>query len=67
VGTRVGIVGGGFAGTTKVTFGGVATGNFTVVSPALIQATVPAGAVTGKVRVVTHNGSALSKETFTVN
>ncbi|SPF47737.1 exported hypothetical protein [Candidatus Sulfotelmatobacter kueseliae] len=67
VGSRVGIVGGGFAGATKVTFGGVATGNFTVVSPALIQATVPAGAVTGKVRVVTHNGSALSKETFTVN
>jgi uncharacterized repeat protein (TIGR03803 family) len=67
VGTQVGIVGGGFAGTTKVTFGGVATGNFTVVNPALIQATVPAGAVTGKVGVVTPNGSAISKETFTVN
>jgi uncharacterized repeat protein (TIGR03803 family) len=67
VGTQVGIVGGGFARTTKVTFGGVATGNFTVVNPALIQATVPAGAVTGKVGVVTPNGSAISKETFTVN
>ncbi len=67
VGTQVGIVGGGFAGTTKVTFGGVATGNFTVVSPALIQATVPSGAATGKVGVTTPNGSATSKETFTVN
>jgi uncharacterized repeat protein (TIGR03803 family) len=67
VGTQVGIVGGGFAGTTKVTFGGVATGNFTVVTPALIQATVPEGATTGKVGVVTPNGSAKSKETFTVN
>jgi uncharacterized repeat protein (TIGR03803 family) len=67
VGTRVGIVGGGFARTTRVTFGGVATGNFTVVSPALVQATVPQGAVTGKVGVVTPNGSALSKETFTIN
>jgi uncharacterized repeat protein (TIGR03803 family) len=67
VGTQVGIVGGGFAGTTQVTFGGVATGNFTVVSPALIQATVPSGAQTGKVVVKTPNGSATSKQTFTVN
>jgi uncharacterized repeat protein (TIGR03803 family) len=67
VGTPVSIVGGGFAGATKVTFGGVATGNFNVVSPALIQATVPSGAQTGKVGVVTPNGSALSKQTFTVN
>jgi len=66
VGTPVSIVGGGFAGTTEVTFGGVATGNFTVVSPALIQATVPSGAVTGKVVVTTPNGSATSKQTFTV-
>jgi len=66
-GTQVGIVGGGFAGTTKVTFGGIATANFTVVNPGLIQATVPAGARTGKVGVVTPNGSVTSKETFTVN
>ena len=67
VGTQVGIVGGGFAGTTKVTFDGVAATKFTVVTPALIQATVPAGATTGKVGVLTPNGSAHSKETFTVN
>jgi hypothetical protein len=67
VGTPVGIVGGGFAGTTKVTFGGVAAANVTLLTPGLIQATVPVGATTGKVEVVTPNGSARSKETFTVN
>jgi uncharacterized repeat protein (TIGR03803 family) len=67
VGTQVNITGGGFAGTTKVKFGGVATGNFVQISPSLIQATVPSGAVTGKVDVVTPNGTAASKQTFTVN
>ena len=67
VGTQVGIVGGGFAGTTEVTFGGVAASNVTVVTPALIQATVPPGAATGKVGVVTPNGSAKSPKKFTVN
>lgn len=67
VGTQVGIVGGGFAGATRVTFGGVKATTFTVVAPSLIQATVPAGAKTGKVTVTTHNGTAVSKETFTVN
>jgi uncharacterized repeat protein (TIGR03803 family) len=67
VGTQVGIVGGGFAGATKVTFGGVKATNFTVNSPTLIVATVPAGAKTGKVKVVTPNGTGTSKETFTVN
>jgi uncharacterized repeat protein (TIGR03803 family) len=67
VGTQVGIVGGGFTGATKVTFGGVSVTSFTVTTPSLIQATVPAGAKTGKVGVVTPNGSAASKETFTVN
>jgi len=66
VGTQVGIVGGGFAGTTKVTFGGVKATNFTVVTPALIQAVVPTGAKTGKVSVTTPNGMATSKGTFTV-
>jgi hypothetical protein len=67
VGTRVGIVGGGFTGTKKVTFGGVRATNFTVVNPTLIQATVPTGAKTGKVSVTTPNGTATSKQTFTVN
>jgi uncharacterized repeat protein (TIGR03803 family) len=67
VGTQVHIVGGGFAGTTKVTFGGVEATNFTVLTPAMIQATVPTSALTGKVGVVTPNGSAKSKVSFTVN
>jgi uncharacterized repeat protein (TIGR03803 family) len=67
VGTHVGIVGGGFAGAKKVTFGGVKATNFTVVTPTLIQAIVPTGAITGKVRVITPNGTATSKQTFTVN
>jgi len=65
-GTVVNIVGGGFTGTTKVAFGGVAATNFTVLTPSLIQATVPTGANTGKVGVLTPNGSALSKQVFTV-
>lgn len=56
VGTQVGIVGGGFVGATKVTFGGVKATSFTVVDPTLIQADVPAGAKTGKIVVTTPNG-----------
>jgi uncharacterized repeat protein (TIGR03803 family) len=67
VGTQVGIVGGGFPGTTEVTFGGVKATNFTVVSPSMIQAIVPRGAKTGKVDVTTPNGTAVSPEKFTVN
>jgi len=66
-GTQVGIVGGGFAGATKVTFGGVKATNFTVVSPALIQATVPTRAKTGKIKVTTPNGTSTSGQIFTVN
>ncbi|MGO8984433.1 MAG: IPT/TIG domain-containing protein [Terriglobales bacterium] len=60
-------MGGGFNRATKVTFGGVKTTNFTVASPTLIQAIVPAGAKTGHVAVTTPNGAAASKETFTVS
>jgi uncharacterized repeat protein (TIGR03803 family) len=67
VGTQVGIVGGGFAGATKVEFGGVAATTFNVTTPGLIQAIVPSGAKTGKVTVVTPNGTAVSKQVFTVN
>jgi uncharacterized repeat protein (TIGR03803 family) len=67
VGSTVDIAGGGFAGTTKVWFGGVKATTFTVLSPSLIQAIVPAGAETGKVDVKTPNGTAVSPEVFTVN
>jgi len=66
VGTPVGIVGGGLAGATKVTFGGKKATQFTVVNPTLIQAIVPTRAKTGKVVVTTPNGTAKSKQTFTV-
>ena len=67
VGMQVAIAGGGFAGATKVLFGGVKATVFTVTSTTLIRATVPTGAKTGKIKVTTPNGTATSKETFTVN
>jgi uncharacterized repeat protein (TIGR03803 family) len=67
VGTQVGIVGGGFAAAAKVIFGGVAATDFTIVSPSLIQAIVPTGAKSGKVKVTTPNGTAISTEKFAVN
>jgi len=67
VGTQVGIVGGGFSAATKVAFGGVQATDFTVVSPSFIQAVVPPGAKSGKVRVMTPNGDAESEEKFVVN
>jgi len=67
IGTVVTISGGGFTGAKKVTFGGVATGNFHVISATEIQATVPSGAKTGKVAVTTKDGSAKSAQKFTVN
>lgn len=65
-GTHVVITGGGFAGATKVTFGGVKATGFSVQDPTHILATVPTGARTGKVTVTTPNGTAKSKQTFTV-
>ncbi len=66
VGSEVDIAGGGFASATQLTFGGVPATNFTVIAPNLIQATVPAGARSGKVTVTTPNGSATSKQKFII-
>jgi len=66
-GTLVSIVGGGFAGTSSVTFDGMPAADFMVISPALIQAVVPAGAASGKVEVVTPNGKFKSPKSFIVN
>lgn len=66
VATNVTISGGGFVGAKKVTFGGVKTTSFTVLTPSKIQAKVPTGAKTGKVVVITPNGTATSKKKFTV-
>lgn len=64
-GTRVQIVGGGFAGATQVTFNGQRA-SFTVLTPSTIQATVPRGASTGRIAVTTPNGVARSTQVFTV-
>jgi hypothetical protein len=65
VGTQVTITGSGLTGASKVTFGGVSA-TFTVNSGTTITATVPSGAVTGKIKVTTKGGTATSSGTFTV-
>ena len=65
VGRSVIILGNGLTGTTSVTFNGVAA-VFTVKSDTYIQATVPAGAITGTVSVVTPSGTLNSNPQFVV-
>ncbi len=67
VGTQVIINGTGLTQTTKVTFGGVNATTFTVNSATKVTATVPTGAVDGKIAITTPGGSATSAETFTVH
>jgi uncharacterized repeat protein (TIGR03803 family) len=66
VGTPVTIMGTGFTGASKVTFGGVKATTFTVNSATKITANVPTGAQTGPIAVTTIGGTG-SKGTFTVN
>jgi uncharacterized repeat protein (TIGR03803 family) len=67
VGTSVVITGTSFLQATTVKFGGVAATVFTVNSDTQITATVPTGAVTGKISVTTPGGTANSATSFTVN
>lgn len=67
VGTQVTITGTGLTGATSVTFGGVKATTFTVNSGTQITATVPTGAKTGKLGVVTAGGNVTSTGVFTVN
>jgi uncharacterized repeat protein (TIGR03803 family) len=67
VGASVVITGNSFTGATKVTFGGVGATTFTVNSYTQITATVPVGAVTGKIQIITPGGTATSATGFTVN
>jgi len=67
VGTPVTITGNSLTGATKVTFGGVKATVFSVDSNTQITATVPVGAVTGKIQVTTPGGTASSATAFTVN
>jgi uncharacterized repeat protein (TIGR03803 family) len=64
-GAAIKILGTHLTGATSVTFNGTGTA-FTVVSPSLIAATVPIGATTGSVQVVTPGGSLSSNVPFRV-
>jgi uncharacterized repeat protein (TIGR03803 family) len=66
VGSQVVITGNSFTGATKVAFGSKKA-VFSVDSYTQITATVPAGAVTGKIQVTTPGGTAISPTAFTVN
>lgn len=65
VGAQVSILGTNLTGATSVTFNG-APAAFTVVSASQITTTVPAGATTGKVQVVTPGGRLVSNVAFRV-
>jgi uncharacterized repeat protein (TIGR03803 family) len=65
VGKLVGILGQGLAGTTSVSFNGVSA-EFTVRSGTCLTATVPNGATTGLVAVVTSTRTLKSNQTFIV-
>lgn len=66
VGTPVTITGTNFTNVTSVMFGSK-TANFTVNSTTQITATVPKGAKTGRILVITPGGTATSSTNFTVN
>lgn len=65
VGTSVVITGSKFTGTTGVTFNGINSA-FVVNSSTQITATVPSGATTGPIRVVTPSGTGKSATNFDV-
>jgi uncharacterized repeat protein (TIGR03803 family) len=66
VGQSVLVLGNGLTGSSSVTFNGVEAA-FTVESDTYIQATVPAGATTGVVSVVTPSGTLNSNPQFVVS
>jgi hypothetical protein len=65
VGTTVTINGQGLAGATEVAFGTTPAG-ITSDTATQIQATVPAGATTSKIKVFTPQGNAITATSFTV-
>jgi uncharacterized repeat protein (TIGR03803 family) len=67
VGSKVGILGQGFKKTSVVKFGGVQAKSFTLTGTTYITATVPAGAVDGKVTVTTGSTKLTSPQTFIVH
>ena len=65
-GVIVFIYGANFTNVTAVTFGGVPAAIFPAPAQTLIQATVPAAAATGPIKVTTTAGTATSTNDFTV-
>ncbi len=65
VGTVVTLTGTNFLNVSSVTFGDLPA-RFTILSPTQLTATVPVGAVTAPIRVITPAGSATSATSFTV-
>lgn len=65
-GTNVVITGANLLGTTNVQFSDITAPDFTVLSNSAIRVTVPAGAITGKIRVRAPAGSVLSSNIFVV-
>jgi uncharacterized protein (TIGR03437 family) len=65
IGERVEILGSKLSGATSVSFNGTAAA-FTVASESLITTSVPSGATTGNVKVVTPSGTLTSNVPFQV-
>jgi outer membrane protein assembly factor BamB len=66
VGTSVTITGAHLSGTTAVRFNGTPATTFAVIDDGHVTATVPAGATSGLISVVTPAGTASSSNGFTV-
>jgi len=64
-GATVNILGTDLTGATSVTFNGTAA-KFTVVSSSLITTTVPSGAATGEIKLITPTGTLSSNVSFEV-
>ena len=65
-GTEVGILGQGFSSSSVVKFGGTTATTKTLTGSTFIQATVPAGALTGKVTVTTGSTTLSTIATYDV-
>ncbi len=63
-GASIAINGSKFTGATSIRFGGVPSTSFAVASDALINAVVPAGAVSGRITVTTSVGTGTSSTDF---
>jgi hypothetical protein len=66
IGASVSIAGSGFTGVTAVKFANDVTASFTVWSDSLITTTVPAGAMTGPITLVTAGCPAAATPSFSV-